>query len=80
MTSMKNRDINAAVNILLITYSLRDFGVMPYVFRKDVNLRCNAAYHARLYSYEGEQLNEDGQFMKFKREEMVDSAIIDGVF
>jgi hypothetical protein len=76
-THLTSRDINAAVNILQIAYSLRDFGEIPWEFRKDVGLRklggCNKS---REYNYTAKVTNKHGQIMKFSRKEVVDLELV----
>jgi hypothetical protein len=69
-TSVVNRDINAAVNMVQIINSLINFNEMPWEFRKDVLLRHIPAYISRTYSYEAKpgNTNRYGQIMKFLRE------------
>jgi DNA polymerase III epsilon subunit-like protein len=72
-THLKNRDINAAVNMLQIIYSLRDFGEIPWEFRKDVILRKFAGYNqSREYDYTAKRTNSHGQIIKFSRVLKVD--------
>ena len=68
-TSIRNRDINAAVNMVQIISSLINFEEMPREFRPDVFLREKPGYTSLAYSYRAKPgwTNEHGQIMKFER-------------
>jgi hypothetical protein len=71
-TSVVNRDINAAVNMVQIINSLINFNEMPWEFRQDVSLKHIPEYLSRAYEYEAKpgETNKHGQIMKFTREEV----------
>ena len=73
ITSVKNRDINAAENMAQIIRCLIDFGEIPYEFREDVVLRGRPEYESRHYAYTEGKTNDHGQVIKFKRKK-IDSS------
>ena len=71
-TNLKNRDVNASVNMVQIATSLRDFGEMPREFRKEIQLNKECAYtNLRTYTYKAKSVNKSGQIVKFSREEAI---------